>query len=273
MTAAGFFIQNFLKPKCIWFEVSFYVYQFIGGENDSNSNTGWSQRHSLYQTVSKKVSNNKLLVKSNLLRYKSHNTISIPEQFIRNNVQQGECPTKSLHFWRDQALSLPCLKGHVRARGSTLWRQRWQEASEIFCTKAPLFGGSWVTKNIAKTPQKCSLRRATNVTFSKFRGWCRRSVRSWLSSTTAGRHLAPSPDGGAPQRKGSFFSKIKISLDFLRTIVIFQSTKTLFFTYSFASWPEFIVIVCRQYKPLRTHTLKLVQTRPVPAPAAARRCL
>jgi len=41
------------------------------------------------------VSNNKPFVKSTLLRYKSHNTISIPKQFIRNNVQQGECLTKS----------------------------------------------------------------------------------------------------------------------------------------------------------------------------------
>jgi len=70
-----------------------FVYQFIGGENDSNSNTGWSQRHSLYQTVIKKVSNDKPFVKSHLLRYKSRNTISIPKQFMRNNVQQGECRT------------------------------------------------------------------------------------------------------------------------------------------------------------------------------------
>ena len=39
------------------------------------------------------------------------------------------------------------------------------EASEFLCTKAPLFGGSWATKNIAKKPWKCCLRRATNVTF------------------------------------------------------------------------------------------------------------
>jgi len=40
-------------------------------------------------------------------------------------------------------------------------------------------------------------------------------AQSWLSSTTVDRHLAPSPDGGAPQGKGSFFSKQKISLDFV----------------------------------------------------------
>jgi len=45
------------------------------------------------------VSNNKPFVKSNLLRYKSHNTISISKQFIRNNVQQGECLSQSLQIW------------------------------------------------------------------------------------------------------------------------------------------------------------------------------
>jgi len=65
-------------------------------------------------------------------------------------------------------LKLFCLKDHVRARDSTLWRYRWQEASEFLCTKIPLFGGSY---KIAGKPQKCSLRQATNVTFSKFRGW------------------------------------------------------------------------------------------------------
>ena len=39
-----------------------------------------------------KVSNSKPFVKSNLLRYKSHKTISIPKQFIRNNVtKHSDC--------------------------------------------------------------------------------------------------------------------------------------------------------------------------------------
>jgi len=42
---------------------------------------------------------------------------------------------------RDQTLRLLCLKGQVRARGSTLWRHRWQEASEFLCTKTPLLEG------------------------------------------------------------------------------------------------------------------------------------
>jgi len=68
----------------------------------------------------------------------------------------------------DQALRLLYLKGHVRARGSTLWGHRWQEASEFLCNKTPLFGGIWATKKIAKKTRKCLLRHATNVTFSKF---------------------------------------------------------------------------------------------------------
>ena len=34
---------------------------------------------------------------------------------------------------------------------------------------------------------------------------CWRSARFWLSSTTADRHVAPSPGSGSPQGKGSFF--------------------------------------------------------------------
>jgi len=80
------------------------------------------------------------------------------------------CPLK-----RDQAIRSLCLKGHVRARGSTLWWHCWQEASEFFCTKTPLFGESWTIKNIAKNPRKCSLRRATNVMFSNAKQIQRRS--------------------------------------------------------------------------------------------------
>jgi len=35
----------------------------------------------------KKVSNNKAFVRLNLVRYKSHNTNSIPKQFIKNNAR------------------------------------------------------------------------------------------------------------------------------------------------------------------------------------------
>ena len=73
---------------CFSFQVFNSVYQFISSENDLNSNTEWSQGHNLYQTLIAKVLNNKPFVKSNLLIYKSHNTISISKLFIRNNVRQ-----------------------------------------------------------------------------------------------------------------------------------------------------------------------------------------
>jgi len=60
--------------QCMESQNSYSIYQFIGGENDSNSNTEWSQRQNLFQTVMKEVSNHKPFVRSNLLRYKSHNT-------------------------------------------------------------------------------------------------------------------------------------------------------------------------------------------------------
>jgi len=72
--------------------------------------------------------------------------------------------------------------------------------------------------------------------------------------------------------KGLFFFK-KNFLDFVGKLSVFNQQKTWFFTNSLAPWPEFIVVVCRQYKPLRIHTLKLARTCPVPAPAAARCCL
>ena len=107
------------------------IYQYISGENDSNSNTEWSQRHNLYQTVITKVSNNKPVVKSKQ---------SPPQRYLCVGCQLNS----------DQVLRLLFLKGHVRVRGSTLWRHRWQEASEFLCTKTPLFGGSWATKKWPK---------------------------------------------------------------------------------------------------------------------------
>jgi len=71
-------------PRWISLQISCSVYQFISSENDLNSNTEWSQRHNLYQQVIINVWNNKPLVQSNLLRYKSHNTISIPNNLLDN---------------------------------------------------------------------------------------------------------------------------------------------------------------------------------------------
>ena len=63
----------------------------------------------------------------------------------------------------DQAFRLLCLKGHVRALDSTLWRYRWQEASDFLCTKIPLLEGVEQRKNRGKI-KKCSLQRAPD--------WC-----------------------------------------------------------------------------------------------------
>ena len=69
----------------------------------------------------------------------------------------------------------------------TLWRHRWQEASEILCTKTSLFWESWATKNIVKKTRKCSLRHETNVVFSEFHGWRRKknnhAPRGFFSQT------------------------------------------------------------------------------------------
>ena len=100
--AAHFFHIFFLEPGCISFEVSHSVYQFIGDKKDSNSNTEWSQPYNLYQTAIITVSNNKPFV----LTHKSHNTISIPKQFITNMYSRGNASFKAYRFWRLKPLAL-----------------------------------------------------------------------------------------------------------------------------------------------------------------------
>ena len=51
---------------------------------------------------------------------------------------------------------------------STLWRHRWQKASEFLCTDS--FWRVLSNQKYCQKTQKCSLRRATNVMFSKPRG-------------------------------------------------------------------------------------------------------
>jgi len=87
----------FIIWGCISFEVLYSVYQYISNYNDSNSNTEWSQRHNLYQTAFIKVSNNEPFFNSNLLRYKLHNIISIPKQFIRKNMTKHS----DYFVWKD----------------------------------------------------------------------------------------------------------------------------------------------------------------------------
>jgi len=101
------------------FVVLYSVYQYISGENDLNTTTEWSRRHNLYQTVITKVSNNKPFVNSNLLRYKSHNTISIPKQFIRNNVTKHS----DYFVWKDtsERVAWRCDDTVDRKRVNSYW--------------------------------------------------------------------------------------------------------------------------------------------------------
>ena len=71
-----------------------------------------------------------------------------------------------------ELLRLLCLKGHVRARldAETTPVDSDKKQVNSCVLKHPVFWGSLATKKSAKTPQKCCLRRATNITFSSFRG-------------------------------------------------------------------------------------------------------
>ena len=142
-----FFIRNLLlnHSGCISFQVFYSVYQFISSENDLNSNTEWSQRRDCNDVDIIRVSAGVTVTVEN--KQQTWTKQSLPKR----NLCVG-CPIKS-----DQAIRSLCLKGHVRARGSKLWRHRWQDASEFFCTKTPLFWENWATKNIAKeTPEMLS---------------------------------------------------------------------------------------------------------------------
>jgi len=61
--------------------------------------------------------------------------------FKETMYSRGNASPKAYRFWNWQALRLLCLKGHDRVRGSTLWRHRWQEASEFLCSKTPFVEG------------------------------------------------------------------------------------------------------------------------------------
>ena len=118
----------------------------------------------------------------------------------------------------------------------------------------------------------------------------------WWTSSTIDRYLAPIPDEGAPQGKRSFFPSIfsppricelylapipdegapqgKRSFspqkNFPRDIVSFnQQFSRIHLHHDIDS----LLLSADSKNFLRTHTLKLAQTRPVPAHAAARRCL
>jgi len=85
--SAALFLHTKMLSVGNLISVSSLIYQFIGIENDSNSSTQQPQRHCLFKTAMKKMSNNKSCVRSDLVRFKSHNTNSIPKQFIKNDVR------------------------------------------------------------------------------------------------------------------------------------------------------------------------------------------
>ena len=113
---------------CIWFEVSYSVYHFVSGKNDS--------REAFKRTASVdmiRVTRRNRDSREQTARIKQ----SLPCRYVFVGFQLNS----------DQALRLLCLKGHVIARDSTLWRYRWQEASKILCTKILLLEGVDQTGN------------------------------------------------------------------------------------------------------------------------------
>jgi len=127
---AAHFFHNFpLETGCISFEVSYSVYQFIGDKNDSNSTTEWWQGYNLHQTAIMKVSNNKPFV----FRYKLHNTISIPKQFITNMYRRGNALPKAYRFWRFQASK----SVGVSKRQNLFWR--FQASKSVPCCRQQVF--------------------------------------------------------------------------------------------------------------------------------------
>jgi len=135
-----FFMLNFFfiilaRVGCIWLEVSYSVYEFIGSEKDS--------REAFKTSASVDMT---WIWVTRRDRDSGEQTTWIKQSLPQRYVYVG---------WQlnsDQALRLHCLtrKGHFRARDSTLWRYRWQEPSKFLCTKIPVFGGSRATKQIAK---------------------------------------------------------------------------------------------------------------------------
>jgi len=110
------------------------VYQLIGGENDSKEAfkrsasvdmiwVTWRDRGSREQTT-----------------------------WIKQSLPQ-RCVFVGCQLNSDQALRLHCLKGHFRARDSTLWRYHWQKASEFLCTTIPLWR-EWRELSNQKNRQK-----------------------------------------------------------------------------------------------------------------------
>ena len=73
-----------------------------------------------------------------------------------NNLDKTESPSKicmcgvSTQQW--PSIQITLFERTVRARGLTLWRHRWQEASEFLYTKTPLLEGAEQPKKSPETP-------------------------------------------------------------------------------------------------------------------------
>ena len=128
----------------------------LGTRTIPTSKTVWSWRHNLYQTIIERKCQITNPLSNQTSWDTNRTTISIPKQWWETTYSRGNASPKAYRFRHNQALRFICFTGHVRARGSKLWRHRWYEASEFLCTETPLFGGSWATKIIAKKTQKCS---------------------------------------------------------------------------------------------------------------------
>jgi len=81
------------------------------------------------------------------------------QSLSRRNVCIG-CQLNS-----DQALRLLCFEGYVRERGSTLWQNHLQEASEFLCTKKPL----WRELSNKKSPTKTEMLSLTRYYWHVFK--------------------------------------------------------------------------------------------------------
>ena len=73
-------IISWIFVRCIWYQISYSVYQLLGSENNSNSSTQWSQWQNLYNASIKNTSRNNPSVKSNLARNESR------KYFLRYSV-------------------------------------------------------------------------------------------------------------------------------------------------------------------------------------------
>jgi len=125
---------------CIWFEISYSVYQFIGGENVSREAFKRSGSVDTIWVTQRDCDSGE---QTTWIKQ------SVPQRYVCVGCQLNS----------DQALRSHCLKEHVRARDSTLWQYRWQEASEFLCTKIPLLEGVEHQKHRPKTTEMLFLTR------------------------------------------------------------------------------------------------------------------